>query len=74
MPEPADSDKAALSTAIRAVRVTLAISGASSGEVMAVRFVDVADKRFVSPLTLRDPDRAPRSGWKTLNAFAVVIA
>ena len=76
MPERAGSDKGALSTAIRAARVTLSISGASSNKAMAFRFVHTADIHLDSPLAtlaMRDPELADLIGGATRKAFVAVI-
>ena len=76
MPERAGSDKGALSTAIRAARVTLPISESSSDKAMAFRFVHTADVHLDPPLAtlaLRDPEQAELIGGATQKAFVVVI-
>jgi DNA repair protein SbcD/Mre11 len=76
MPQPIGADKAALSTAIRAARVTLPISQSSPGEAMALRFVHTADVHLDSPLAtlaLRDPELADLIGGATRKAFVAVI-
>jgi DNA repair protein SbcD/Mre11 len=76
MPERAGSDKGALSTAIRAVRVTLPSSESSSDKAMAFRFVHTADVHLDSPLAtlaLRDPQLADLIGGATRKAFVAVI-
>ena len=74
MPERAGSDKGALSTAIRAPRVTLPISESSSDEAMAFRFVHAADVHLDSPVArpaLRDPTVAKMIGGAPRKAFMV---
>jgi DNA repair protein SbcD/Mre11 len=76
MPEPAGADKSALSTAIKAVRVTLPVSESSSDKAMAFRFVHTADVHLDSPLAtlaLRDPELADLIGGATRKAFVAVI-
>jgi hypothetical protein len=76
MPERARSDKSALSTAIKAVRVTLPFSESSSGEAMAFRFVHTADIHLDSPLAtlaLRDPELAELIGGATRKAFVMSL-
>ena len=76
MPERAGSDKAVLSTAIRAVRVTLPISESSSQKAMASRFVDTADVHLdspLAPLAARDPERADLIGGAARTAFVVAL-
>jgi exonuclease SbcD len=76
MPQPAGSDKGALSTAIAAPRVTLPISEASPDKAMAFRFVHTADVHLDSPLAtlaLRDPELADLIGGATRTAFVAVI-
>ena len=76
MPERAGSDKGALSTAIRAPRVTLPISGFSSGEAMAFRFVHTAEVHLDSPLAtraLRDPELAELIGGAARKTFVVAL-
>jgi hypothetical protein len=76
MPERARSDKGALSTAIKAVRVTLPFSESSSGEAMAFRFVHTADIHLDSPLAtlaLRDPEPAELIGGATQEAFVMSL-
>ena len=68
MPQGAGSGKAALSTAIRAARVTLPISQSSPGKAMAIRFVRTAGVHLDSPLAtlaLRDPELAEVIGAAT---------
>lgn len=68
MPQRAGSDKGALSTAIRAVRVTSPISQSSPGKTMAIRFARSADNHLDSPLAtwaLRDPEAADLIGAAT---------
>ena len=76
MPERAGSDKAALSTAIGAARVTLPVSQSSSGKAMAFRFVHTADVQLDSPLAtlaLRDPELAELIGGATRKAFVASL-
>jgi DNA repair protein SbcD/Mre11 len=76
MPERPGGDKGGLSTAIRAVRVTLPISESSSDKAMAFRFVHTADIHLDSPLAtlaLRDPELADLIGGATRKAFVAVI-
>ncbi len=76
MPERAGADKSALSTAIKAVRVTLPVSESSSDKAMAFQFVHTADVHLDSPLAtlaLRDPELADLIGGATRKAFVAVI-
>jgi hypothetical protein len=73
MPQPADSDKGALSTAIGAPHVTLPVSEPSSDEAMAFRFVDKADVPLDSPRAQRAPELADLIGGATREAFVAVI-
>ena len=76
MPERARSDKAALSTAIGAARVTLPISESSPGKAMAIRFVHSADIHLDSPLAtlaLRDPELAESIGAATRKALVAAL-
>jgi exonuclease SbcD len=76
MPQPAGSDKGALSTAIGGSHVTLPISESSSDKAMAFRFVHTADVHLDSPLAtlaLRDPELADLIGGATRKAFVAVI-
>ena len=76
MPERAGSDKGALSTAIRAPRVTLPISEFSSDKAMAFRFVHTADVHLDSPVArpaLRDPALAELIGGATRKAFVAAL-
>jgi hypothetical protein len=76
MPQPSGNDKAALSTAIGAARVTLPISQSSSDEAMAIRFVHTADVQLDSPLAtlaLRDPELAELIGVATRKAFVATL-
>ena len=76
MPEHAGSHKGGLSTAIRAIRVTLLIPESSSDKAMAFQFVHTADVHLDSPLAtlaLRDPELAQLIGGATRKAFVTVI-
>jgi hypothetical protein len=76
MPQHAASDKGALSTAIRAVRVTLPVSESSSDKAMAFRFVHTAEVQLDSPLAtraLRDPELAELIGGAARKAFVVAL-
>ena len=76
MPQPAGSDKGALSTAIGGSHVTLPISESSSDKAMAFRFVHTADVHLDSPLAtlaLRDPELAELIGGATRKAFVAAI-
>jgi hypothetical protein len=73
MPQPAGSDKSALSTAIGALHVTLPISEPSSDKAMAFRFVHKADVPLDSPRALRDPELADLIGGATRKAFVAAI-
>ena len=76
MPERAGSDKSGLSTAIRAVHVTLPFSESSSHEAMAFRFVHTADIDLDSPpatLAPRDPELAELIGGATRKAFVMSL-
>jgi hypothetical protein len=73
MPQPAGSDKGALSTAIGAPHVTLPISEPSSNEAMAFRFVHKADVPLDSPRALRAPELADVIGGATRKAFVAAI-
>jgi hypothetical protein len=73
MPQPAGSDKGALSTTMRAPHVTLPVSEPSSDKVMAFRFVHKADVPLDSPLALRGPDLADLIGGATRKAFVAAI-
>ena len=75
MPQPAGSDKGALSTAMRAPHVTLPISESSSDKAMAFRFVHTAEVQLDSPLAtraLRDPELAELIG-AARKAFVVAL-
>jgi hypothetical protein len=69
MPQPAGSDKGALSTAIGAPHVTLPISKTSSNEAMGCRFVHTAEVPFDSPRAPRAPELADLIGGATRKAF-----
>jgi hypothetical protein len=73
MPQPAGSDKGALSTTIGAPHVTLPISESSSDKAMAFRFVHTADVHLDSPLALRDPELADVIGGATRKVFVAAI-
>ena len=76
MPERAGSDKGALSTAIRAGRVTLSMSESSSDRIMGFQFVHAAAVHLDSPLAtlaLRDPELADLIGGATRRAFVAAL-
>ncbi len=76
MPERAGADKGALSTAIRAVRVTLSMSESSSDRIMGFQFVHAADVHLDSPLAalaMRDPELADRIGAATRTASVAAL-
>ena len=73
MPQPAGSDKGALSTPVGAPHVTLPISGPSSNEAMAFRFVHTADVQLDSPRAPRAPELADLIGGVTRKAFVAAI-
>ena len=76
MPQRARSDKGALSTAIKAARVTLPISESSPERAMAFRFVHTADVHLDSPLAtlaLRDSELADLIGGATRKAFGAAL-
>jgi hypothetical protein len=76
MPQPAGSDKGALSTTMRAPHVTLPFSASSSNEAMAFRFVHTADVHldsFLAMLALRDSELAELIGGAARKAFVVAL-
>jgi hypothetical protein len=73
MPQPAGSDKGALSTPVGAPHVTLPISGPSSDKAMAFRFVHTADVQLDSPRAVRDPELADVIGGATGKAVGMAI-
>jgi hypothetical protein len=76
MPERARSDKGALSTAIKAVRVTLPFSESSSGKAMAIRFVHTADIHLdssLATLALRDSELAELIGGATRKGLVAAL-